>query len=147
MDNTPPADGSNTFPNVDAWRAFVPLLFLGFALIGMTHPRSPEIAAGYAACTGGALVAAVFAIFIRNMPNYWSIVWRLYLAYVGASFIFGGLSARSGGAAAALGASVAAGIFIIPPSVALFFWDNLGTKIISFILAGLAVLSLLLAIF
>ena len=120
--------------DVPAWRAFVPVLFIGMAVIGMTTPKNSDMAAGYAACGGGALIAAVYAIFIRNLATYWSIIWRLYLAYIGASFVFGGLSAASAGAATALGASIAAGIFVIPPGVALFYWDNIATKIISYIL-------------
>lgn len=120
--------------DVSAWRAFVPILFIGMVIIGMTHPKNSDMAAGYAACGVGALVAAVYAIFIRNFPDYWSIIWRLYLAYVGASFVFGGLGAGSAGAAAGLGASIAAGFFVIPPGVALFYWDNIATKIISYIL-------------
>ena len=120
--------------DVPAWRAFVPVLFIGMALIGMTTPKNSDMAAGYAACGGGALVAAVYAIFVRNLASYWSIIWRLYLAYIAASFVFGGLSAGSAGAATALGASIAAGIFVIPASAVLFFWDNIATKIISYIL-------------
>lgn len=128
--------------DVAAWRAFVPVLFIGMAVIGMTTPQNSQMAAGYAACGGGALVAAVYAIFIRNLANYWSIIWRLYLAYIGASFVFGGLSAGSAGAATALGASIAAGIFVIPSSVVLFFWDNIATKIISYVLVVFLVVAL-----
>lgn len=120
--------------DIAAWRAFVPVLFIGMFVAGMTTPKNSDMAAGYAACGAGALVAAVYAIFIRNLASYWSIIWRLYLTYIGASLVFGGLSAGSAGAATALGASIAAGIFVIPASTVLFFWDNIATKIISYVL-------------
>ena len=128
--------------DVPAWRAFVPVLLIGMVIIGMTHPKNSDMAAGYAACGGGALVAAVYAIYIRNLKDFWSIIWRLYLVYIGASFVFGGLSAGTAGAASALGASMAAGIFVVPLGVALFFWDNIVTKIISYLSVVLLAISL-----
>jgi hypothetical protein len=129
--------------NVPVWRAFVSILFIGWLVIGKAYPaKNSDMAAGFAACGGGALVAAVYAIFIRNLKDFWSIIWRLYLAYIGVSFVFGGLSAGSAGAASALGASIAAGIFVIPLGVAVFFFDNIATKILSYLSAIMLVISI-----
>jgi hypothetical protein len=127
---------------VAGWRAFVPVLLIGTALIGMLHPNDPNLATAYTACVGGALVAGIYAIFIRNLTHYWSITWRLYLTYVAGSCLFGGLSAGNYGAGAALGAAIVAGVIVIPPSVALFFWDNIATQILSYLSAVLLVISI-----
>ena len=142
MNSTSDSSVGESVCDVPGWRAFVPILFIGMAVIGSAHPKNADMAAGYAACGGGALVAAVYAIFIRNLKDFWSIIWRLYLAYIGASFIFGGFGAGGAGAASALGASIAAGIFVIPSGVAVFFWDNIATKIISYVLVVFLAISL-----
>jgi ABC-type phosphate/phosphonate transport system permease subunit len=142
MNSTSDSSVGESVRDVPGWRAFVPILFIGMAVIGMAHPKNADMAAGYAACGGGALVAAVYAIFIRNLKDFWSIIWRLYLAYIGASFVFGGFGAGGAGAASALGASIAAGIFVIPSGVAVFFWDNIATKIISYVLVVFLAISL-----
>ena len=128
--------------DIAGWRAFVPVLFIGMVVAGMTTPKNSDMAAAYAACGGGALVAAVYAIFIRNLANYWSITWRLYLTYVAGSCLFGGLSAGNYGAGTATGAAIVAGVLVIPPSVALFFWDNIATQILSYLSAVLLVISI-----
>jgi hypothetical protein len=142
MNTNSDSSAGESVRDVPAWRAFVPVLLIGMVIIGMTHPKNSDMAAGYAACGGGALVAAVYAIYIRNLKDFWSIIWRLYLVYIGASFVFGGLSAGTAGAASALGASMAAGIFVVPLGVALFFWDNIVTKIISYLSVVLLAISL-----
>ena len=143
MYSTPDSTTNKSVRDVAGWRAFVPVLLIGWLIIGMAYPaKNSDMAAGFAACGGGALVAAIYAIFIRNLKDFWSIIWRLYLAYIGASFVFGGLSAGSAGAASALGASIAAGIFVIPIGVAVFFFDNIATKIISYVFVVLLAISL-----
>lgn len=127
---------------VAGWRAFVPVFLIGTTFIGMLHPKDPDLATAYTACVGGALVAGIYAIFIRNLPQYWSIIWRLYLSYVAGSCLFGGLGAGNYGAGTATGAAIVAGVLVIPPSVALFFWDNIATQIISYLSAILLVISL-----
>lgn len=128
--------------DVAGWRAFVPILLIGTAFIGMLHPKDHILATAYTACVGGALVAGIYAIFIRNLPHYWSIIWRLYLTYVAGACLFGGLSAGNYGSGAATGAAIVAGVLVIPPSVALFFWDNIATQILSYLSAIMLVISI-----
>ena len=143
MYSTPDSTTNKSVRDVAGWRAFVPVLLIGWLIIGMAYPaKNSDMAAGFAACGGGALVAAIYAIFIRNLKDFWSIIWRLYLVYIGASFVFGGLSAGSAGAASALGASIAAGVFFIPAGVLLFFFDNIATKILSYLSAIMLVISI-----
>jgi len=145
MDSKSDSSGVKNTRDITSWRAFVPVLFIGIALIGMLHAQDSDLAIGYTACVGGALVAAIYAIFIRNLPHYWSITWRLYLSYVAGSCMFGGLSAGGFGAGTATGVAIVAAVLVIPLSVALFFWDNIVTQIISYWAAVLLIISILKA--
>ena len=147
MSNTPISDRSSDVRDVPAWRAFFSVLFVGFIFSGMVKPSNANSAFGLTACSVGGLGAAIYAIFIRNKSDFLAITWRLYLAFIGAAFVIGGLNSGSSGAGAALGASLVGGLFIIPPGIALFYWDNLATKIIFYFLVGCMILGMFMAIF
>jgi hypothetical protein len=147
MNTTPGSDMVKSVRDVPAWRALVPIIFIGMAvmvIISRINALIHFMPAIPAACEKGLLLLAFYATSIRNLPSYWSIIWRLYLSYIGASFVFGLLSGSTVGATTALGVSIAVGVFFIPVSAALFFWDNIVTKIISYVLAVLLVLALYL---
>jgi len=129
--------------NVNGWRAFFSLIFISCVFSGVVRPPS----ATGEACSVGALGAAIYAIFIANKYSFWAILWRLYLAFIGTALVVGSLNHGSSGGAFAFGASLLGGVFIIPPGVALFYWDNLATKIIFYFLAGCMVLGILMSIF
>lgn len=120
------------------WRAFFSVLLIGLCISGnvrpdpsdyKTHAQWRDMVMGVSACSFGALIAACFAIKWRRLPDCWSVIWRLYLAYVVSAFLIG-LGHGPGVAASALGASLVAGAFVIPAGAAVFFWRNLLTNVI-----------------
>ncbi len=136
------ADDSLEFaPKTEAssgWRAFFAVFLAGMCVSGNARPdpadfetrqQWQQMITGISACSFGALVAAVCAVNWRKLPSYGSIVWRLYLVYVGSACLAGFM--HGGNVAAyATGAALLAGLLTALSGVSLFYWRNAGTNLI-----------------
>lgn len=151
MSELPPPDVKGLNPNSEAkppvhpgaWRAFFSVLFMGLCVSGNARPDPADFETrnewaqminAYAACSFGALFAAFLAIMWRKLDAYWSIVWRLYLIYLSATFLAGYLSGGGSVAAKSLGAGVIAGLIATFSGTALFYWRNAFTNTIIYLI-------------
>ncbi len=120
------------------WRAFFAVFLAGMCVSGNARPDPADFETrlhwqqtvmGISSCSFGALLAACCAVNWRKLRSFWSIVWRLYLVYVGgaclAGFMHGGNVAGY-----AAGASLLAGLMTALSGVSLFYWRNVGTNLI-----------------
>ena len=111
-------------------RAFFAVFLFGLFIMGAVQREATsfKMYKAYSACGFGVLVSAFLAIRWRKEPAFMGAFGRLYLVFV-ASTCAVGILAGDEVAAAALGASLPAGILCLMPGVALFYWRNLFTHI------------------
>jgi hypothetical protein len=136
--NDPSGEGVKPPEVASGWRAFFAVFLAGMCVSGNARPDPADfetrlhwqqMVTGISACSFGALVAAVCAVSWRKLPSYGSIVWRLYLVYVGAACLAGFM--HGGNVAAyATGAALLAGLLTALSGVSLFYWRNAGTNLI-----------------
>ena len=148
-ENPPGPPDISPSSHASGWRAFFSLLFVSLCVSGTVRPQPDDyesrmlfmqMVQSMAACSFGGLAAAFFAIKWRTLAEYGAKVWRLYLVFVGFAFLAGSL-AGGNVAAGALGASLVAGIFVIPAGVALFHWRNLFTNSIFWVFCAIFILA------
>lgn len=151
----PSGEGAPPPEIASGWRAFLAVFLAGMCVSGNARPdpadfetrlQWQQMIMGISACSFGALVAAVCAVKWRKLHSYGSIVWRLYLVYVGAACLAGFM--HGGNVAGyATGAALLAGLLTALSGVSLFYWRNAGTNLIYYFscfafMAGIVVLLL-----
>jgi hypothetical protein len=136
--NDPSGEGVPPPEFASGWRAFFAVFLAGMCVSGNARPDPADfetrlhwqqMVMGISSCSFGALVAAFCAVNWRKLPSYGSIVWRLYLVYVGAA-CFAGFMHGGNVAAYATGAALLAGLMTASLGVSLFYWRNAGTNLI-----------------
>jgi hypothetical protein len=136
--------------NQNQLRAFISIINFNMIFCGfLVHNPTPASFVTNA-CGCGSCAAAIIPFIILNWwkedkkkPSFSGIAVTLYICFIGGAVLFGNLNSGPAGAAKALGASLVGGIFILPPSIAVFYWDNLVTNTIFCSLVVLDILGFL----
>lgn len=147
------ADKSNAYekPIPSRFRAFFSILLVGWMIVGMArsgHRRDFShidniYLTALGAWSGGILFASFFAIKFRDSDSYISAAKKTYLSFIVGTFLFGLLGSNFNTATIAALAGLLAGILFVFPGVALFYWRNLVTNIIFWIIILLNILALI----
>jgi len=138
-------------PIPSRFRAFFSTLIIGWMIVGMArsgHRRDFSYSdniylTALGAWSGGILFASFFAIKFRDSNSYFLAAIKTYLAFVVGTFLFGLLGSNFNVAAIAALVGLFAGILFIFPGVALFYWRNLFTNIIFWIIILINILALI----